>query len=258
MPADPDSARLVEVFSSFQGEGPYAGVPQVFLRFELCNLHCRYCDTPESLVRRERCAIRWSRSLGSEEPEWRENPIAIGDLLAILDRLDPRDAPHHSISLTGGEPLLQSEFLARFLPRASDGGRRRFYLETDATMVPRLETVLPHVAIVAADVKVASATGERARYAEHREFLERCAARKGVEVFVKIVVSRDTTPEEVADAIERAVPDRSVPIVVQPVTAFGGVEPPSLGALAALHAAGSRVAKDVRVLPQIHKLLRVP
>lgn len=255
MPAD--TARLVEVFSSFQGEGPYAGVPQVFVRFELCNLHCRYCDTPESLVRRERFTVR-AGPLGGGAAEERTNPASADDLLAILDRVDPVEARHHSISLTGGEPLLQSEFLASFLPRATAGGRRRFYLETDAVLAKRLPAVLPHVAIVAADVKVASATGEAARYEEHRAFLEACAARKGVDVFVKIVVSRETTEDEIVTAVERSIPDLGVPVVIQPVTPFGGAEPPSLPALAALTRAAARVAKDVRCLPQIHKLMRVP
>jgi organic radical activating enzyme len=253
-----DSARLVEIFSSFQGEGPYAGAPQVFLRFELCNLHCRYCDTPESLVRRRTCVLR-DAPLAAEVSREIENPIGIDVLLSLLDRVDPPGSTwHHSISLTGGEPLLQAPFLAEFLPRALEGGRRRFYLETDAVLTKALPLVLPHVAFVAADVKVASATGERARYGEHREFLEACGARREAATFVKIVVSSGTGEDELVEAIERSVPDRSVPIVVQPVTPVGGVRPPDALSLVRLVRAASGVARDVRCLPQIHKLMRVP
>ena len=38
-------AHLVEVFSSFQGEGLYVGQRQLFIRFAGCNLRCRFCDT---------------------------------------------------------------------------------------------------------------------------------------------------------------------------------------------------------------------
>ena len=33
--------RLVEIFSSFQGEGIYVGQPTVFVRFGGCDLRCR-------------------------------------------------------------------------------------------------------------------------------------------------------------------------------------------------------------------------
>ena len=44
----PEQGHLLEVFSSYQGEGPYAGVRQVFVRLSGCHLRCVYCDTPES------------------------------------------------------------------------------------------------------------------------------------------------------------------------------------------------------------------
>ena len=41
-------APVMEVFASIQGEGRYAGEPQVFVRLHGCPLRCRYCDTPGS------------------------------------------------------------------------------------------------------------------------------------------------------------------------------------------------------------------
>jgi len=251
------SARLVEAFSSFQGEGPYAGAPQVFLRFELCNLRCRYCDTEESLVRQERFRIRRGPAGAAGEVEERANPVSADDLLAILDELDPRGAAHHSVSLTGGEPLLQARFLSGFLPRASDGGRRRFYLETDAVLVGALRDVLPHVAIVAADVKIPSATGEPPRWADHRAFLSACVA-AGKETFVKLVVSRETTAAEISRALRESLPDRPMTVVIQPVTPRGGAAPPPIEAIAELVRAAAGVAREVRFLPQVHRLVGIP
>ena len=40
-----DIAKIKEVFTSIQGEGPFVGYKQLFVRFCGCNLSCKYCDT---------------------------------------------------------------------------------------------------------------------------------------------------------------------------------------------------------------------
>lgn len=37
--------KILEIFSSFQGEGPFVGTPATFLRLAGCNLNCEWCDT---------------------------------------------------------------------------------------------------------------------------------------------------------------------------------------------------------------------
>ena len=37
--------RVKEIFTSIQGEGPYVGYKQLFIRLCGCNLNCSYCDT---------------------------------------------------------------------------------------------------------------------------------------------------------------------------------------------------------------------
>src|SRR6185436_20021313 len=48
-PTVTQTAKIMEVFRSIQGEGPYAGAAQVFVRFFECNMHCVWCDTPASI-----------------------------------------------------------------------------------------------------------------------------------------------------------------------------------------------------------------
>ena len=40
-----ETVRLIECFNSYQGEGPDSGRAMLILRFKLCNLNCKWCDT---------------------------------------------------------------------------------------------------------------------------------------------------------------------------------------------------------------------
>lgn len=42
---DGSSLQVQEIFATFQGEGPYTGVPAIFIRLGGCNLACDFCDT---------------------------------------------------------------------------------------------------------------------------------------------------------------------------------------------------------------------
>ena len=86
------NAKILEIFPSIQGEGKYVGVAQVFVRFFECSMHCSWCDTPNSI--------------GDGKREFKEYFSS-----ELFDTINPLLPGCHSVSLTGGEPLLQKDFL---------------------------------------------------------------------------------------------------------------------------------------------------
>jgi organic radical activating enzyme len=174
-------ARISEIFHSIQGEGKYTGVRQVFVRFFECNIHCVWCDTP--------------RAIGDTTRHYQE--YGLEEMLAQIRNLW-RDA--HSVSLTGGEPLLQTDFLKGLLPRLKREART-VYLETSGILPRQLSEVIDAVDIVAMDFKLPSSTRLPAYWREHEAFLK---IAKDKDTFIKTVISSDTTREDVITAARLA------------------------------------------------------
>lgn len=103
-----NKAKIREIFTSIQGEGPYVGTKQLFIRFCGCNLNCTYCDTDFEAEK--------SRDYTVEE---------------LINKINEY-GEIFTISLTGGEPLCSAAFLQDFLPEIRKYGHK-IYLETNAT-----------------------------------------------------------------------------------------------------------------------------
>jgi organic radical activating enzyme len=251
--------NLIEVFSSVQGEGPEVGTSTLFVRFGECDLRCAWCDTPHSWRRAARCRFELAR--GSGKFEERENPVPLGALLAAAERLE---LPHHRwVSLTGGEPLLQPEAVAAAAAALSRSGPG-VWLETHGLHVDALRGVLPHLAVVAMDWKLASDVRRAsdpkrgaigAFHGAHEAFL--AVARSAPRVHVKLVVTPASRDEEIEEALRRIA--RTHPgacLVLQPVTPVGAVKQrPSAARLLALERLAAQQLADVRVIPQVHPML---
>jgi organic radical activating enzyme len=234
---------VCELFSSIQGEGVLVGVRQAFVRFSECNLSCRYCDTQEAKAKSAKFSVK------AEKVKVRANPVTPEELYEVLSLLpDPR----HSVSITGGEPLLQDDFLAEFLPMLKGRGEE-VYLETNATLPEALEKTIDWVDWVAADIKLESATCEPARYDDNRRFLEIALQKK---VFVKLVVVKETTREELVEVGElvRGI-SGGILMIIQPVHPLGGAESPDGRRLIEMADELGEVIEKVRVIPQIHPIL---
>ena len=79
--------EVVEKFVSINGEGAHAGELAAFIRFKGCNLNCSYCDT-----------------------SWANQPGAVFKAASVEELSEwVREVNVNNVTLTGGEPLLQTE-----------------------------------------------------------------------------------------------------------------------------------------------------
>jgi organic radical activating enzyme len=252
-------ANLVEIFSSFQGEGPHVGCSTLFVRFGACDLRCRWCDSPHTWKASPRCRIE-DPARGEREVA---NPMAVSEIVAAAEALGL--ARHRFVSLTGGEPLLQPDAV-RATAAALRGRGPRILLETHGLATAGLERAIDAIDVVSMDWKLASevaradaprGASHEAFHAEHAAFLR--VALRAREVYVKVVVTPATTDDEL-DALAREVAsvDPGVLLVLQPVTPRGAVkESPTPAQLLAWQARLERSLRDVRVIPQTHPGLGV-
>jgi len=248
-PPPPSSAKVADVFSSLQGEGLYLGERQIFVRLAGCPWRCTYCDTPDSL---------------SDQNHRLQTVDEILEKVKILQA----QRSHSSVSVTGGEPLLQTDFLTLFLPKIQALGLR-VHLETSATHPHLFQKVATWCDVVAADIKLPSAIGQ-SFWAEHDEFLKLA----GEKAFVKIVLTSRTTDEELETAIHllsRLTP--VPPLILQPVTPIADLQsrqsggdsvasvqivPPAPERLVTWWDWARQKLPTVKIVPQMHPLWGLP
>ena len=241
---------VAEVFRSFQGEGPLVGIPQAFLRMAGCSLRCVYCDTAWARERVPECVLR---GIGPEERL--ANPIEADELIPAV-RLFVETQPRvHSLSITGGEPLEQGEFLCAFLRRFRSSAVP-VYLETNGLVKASVEEVAPLVDIVSLDIKLPSLCGGGDLFGIYDSVLPFF---RDKELFCKIALAEGFEMNEFIDAVRLiAAFDRATLLVIQPVTAVASCRTVRGEALFECYFNAAQFLDDVRVIPQCHTLLGIP
>jgi organic radical activating enzyme len=127
-------------------------------------------------------------------------------------------------------------------------------LETSGTLPEKLAAVLPVVDVVSMDIKLPSNTGEAPCWDSHGQFL----AAAGRKAYVKVLIDAGTAIDDVqraAELVAREAPD--IPLFLQPITGPSGGVDVSAEALDRFFAAARARLNDVRVFPQLHKLLGI-
>ncbi len=163
------TAFIKEIFTSIQGEGSYVGQKHIFVRFCRCNLNCRFCDTDFKTNAKE---------------------FNIDSLFDVLNNINAR-----IISFTGGEPLLEDDFLNDFLTKYKKRLNKKIYLETNGTLPLNLKKIIDFVDIISMDIKLKSSSGHK-NFKENEEFIKTVLDNKK-EIFIKVVFDKNITEEEI-------------------------------------------------------------
>ena len=213
--------KIKEIFTSIQGEGTYIGQKHIFIRFSRCNLSCKYCDTDFKTNLKEYTADK------------------------LYDYLKNIDCD--VISLTGGEPLLEADFLEDFLKRYKSELNKKIYLETNGTLAGELAKIIDFVDIVAMDIKLKSATGQENRFDENDKFLN-VATKK--QAFIKVVFNGKIEDYEIEKTAEIA-KKYGLELVLQPEM------PIRNNNIEKNFDKFYEKYKNVRLIPQTHKFLNI-
>lgn len=221
-------AKITEIFHSLQGEGIYLGDPTTFVRFAGCNLDCSYCDTPQ--------AKDDGKGIEMDPSE-------------VLAKINAITQSGQFVSFTGGEPLLQAEFISAIVPALKEQ-KYRTYLETNGTLPRELASLIPGIDMVSMDIKPPSACGKDI-WDVQKAFLETAKTK----VFVKMVICDNTVSAEVEQTARMiADVDKKIILVLQPAE---GKSAPDMQAVRRYQGLAGQFLTHVSIIRQMHKIWQI-
>lgn len=227
--------KVVEVFSSIQGEGINIGKRATFVRLSGCNMSppCQYCDTKYAL----------SAEAGEEIDNY--------DLEAQIFAVDPTP---RLIIFTGGEPMLQEEEICDFVNTCYSTLKGIYIaMESNGTLTPRIINDYINHFHIAISPKLASAC----RDAYNLNILNQWVgcSRGDWTVEFKFVITSKLDVNEVHDIVKSLnLLQRNIPIIFQP---DGFRDPYDLALREVLEwtEQDSYLKHQVRILPQLHRIM---
>ena len=217
------TTKIREIFTSIQGEGPCIGQKKIFVRFCKCNLTCDYCDTDFQ--------ARYAQKYTPKE---------------LYEELKYIDCD--TISFTGGEPLMDVAFLKEFLKRYKEKLGKKIYLETNGILYEELSQIIDWVDVVAMDIKIETATGQKTRHLHNQKFLEIASSKK---VFAKVVFDENILQFEVDECINIAKKHNTLLILQPKMPMNEGID------LMKIYDMFYKTYQNVRLVPQVHKYLNL-
>ena len=236
------NVRLFEIFTSVEGEGILYGTKTLFVRLAGCPFACFWCDTQDAL------------------PSDSGIEYTIPKACELVDK-NLKDQTY-KVNFTGGDPLVQHKAVALLAKHVQSKGILT-YLESSCFDAERFAYVLPFIDIAkiefkTTDSKFVDALHYETLIEQAMKCLEFSVASKK-KTYIKIVVSSKTVSAEIAglasDIFGRATKDSISGFVIQPTY---GVSEPSLEHLLEMYDVVYPYYADVRVIPQLHKIIGAP
>jgi 7-carboxy-7-deazaguanine synthase len=234
--------KVCEIFRSIQGEGIDIGMPHIFIRFDGCNLKCTWCDSTYA-----------SRSNGEAKSMLVEN------IIEVIEGF----APTKGITLTGGEPFIQSPVEIDNLIYELKG--RKFYIniETNGLFLPDLKNgnLVDRYSISPKMISSGNVLGV------NTPTLKKYLKLYPDKIFLKFVIGDTEDFEQMIKILEElgdGLLKNNVPIVVQPDINFESansieVQKKKFMALLDLVLVGNYTNQvktyGIRIIPQFHKYL---
>jgi len=228
-------APIVEIFSSFQGEGLWIGRRQIFVRFAGCNLNCSYCDTPRSRLSDNGTLM------------------SVDEVLKKIEKLKTSDL--HSISLTGGEPLLYSEFINELVQKIDF----KVMIETNGTL-PNSFRNISRIDCVSLDIKSSEHFEKNWNDGIFESEIQslKLLIERNTNIYCKLVVLPSTDLKVLRGIAERLsveIGKKDIPIIIQPASPIEQWKSNTHKLFSFSEVIGEYM--KVLTIPQTHKFLNI-
>ncbi|KAF6243574.1 organic radical-activating protein [Nitrosopumilus sp. b1] len=234
--------RIFEIFTSVEGEGILYGTKTMFVRLAGCPFTCFYCDTKESLP----------MDSGVE--------YSISDACKMID--EQLEDHTYKVNFTGGDPLVQHEAVAE-LAKHIQTKHIPTYLESSCFDAKKFQHVLPYMDFIKIEFKTKESDFVDSKH--YPTLLDnafeclRTAVNSKKKTYIKIVVSSKTTKETISELSKRIFSTISKydisGFIIQPTY---GISEPTLEQLLAFYDVVVPYYDEVRVVPQLHKIIGAP
>ncbi len=231
-------ANISEIFYSAQGEGKYIGVAQVFIRLSGCPFDCPYCDT--NTLEQDYFEIHGNKYI---------NPLSVSELADIVIKEFGDGSNFHSYSITGGEPLVEFDYVLSLAKALKQRSKAKLFLETSGLIIDHFQELDGIFDIMSIDIK----THSEKSLNNLEKLLFNVTKIKKSDYYFKLLLPQEKVYDIIDYTAEVLYKYNVKSIIVQPVDSII-----SKDILDYLYNKYYINNIEARVIPQTHKILSIP